>query len=80
MAYEEQSKIVVEFLDEIKNNLPEVFTFIKEETLGAATGLEYHGMLGKAVRSAFDKGLIPSTYKEKIARLEESIDFMFTSR
>lgn len=71
--YEAQTKVIASFKEDLQRNVPDAFAYLCEETGAAATGLEYYGMLGAAVKAAFECGLIPAHYKEKIITVEKAV-------
>lgn len=70
---EAQTKLIASFKEDLQRNVPDAYAYLCEETAGAATGLEYYGILGTAVKAAFERGLIPAHYKEKVISVEKAV-------
>jgi hypothetical protein len=71
--------IVEQFKAELRLDLPDAFSYLSNETEGAATSLEYYGMLRNAIMQAKENGLIPISYIKKIMEVDKAICSIFTS-
>lgn len=77
--YDRQVEVINQFKDELRRELPEAFSYLDKETEGAATGLEYYGMLRSAIKQAMENGLIPKSYAKKVRKTDDAIRYIFES-
>lgn len=79
VMYEKQLEIVQTIMMEFEKHTPDAYSYISNEAIAAATGLEYYGMLRRATHEALDNGLIPKELQSRVKDMDDAIHCMYTS-